>query len=128
MVSGISIGELVVILLILLVVGGGLVGLVVLGIVLSRRGTENGGASREAPPAPARARDVIFFLRFEGRDDETYVRDLAARHATIRSATQAREAALDVVRSAPTAKMKPCPRRYSPPSPRASPRPVAASA
>lgn len=103
--ASVGMGELVVILLILLVVGGGLVGLVVLGIALSRKGATpaNGGASREAPREPARARDVIFFLRFEGRDDETYVRDLAARHTTIRSATQAREAALDVVRAAPTA-------------------------
>lgn len=101
--ASVGMGELVVILIILLVLGGGLVGIVVLGIALARRSDSSASTSREAPPVPARARDVIFFLRFEGSDDETYVRELATRHATIRSATQAREAALDVVRAAPTA-------------------------
>lgn len=58
-----------------------------------------------APPIPhaPRSRDVIFFLRFEGRDDEDYVRDIVARHATLRTAADAREAALALVRAAPTA-------------------------
>ncbi|MCB9601597.1 MAG: hypothetical protein H6721_01035 [Sandaracinus sp.] len=81
-----------------------LVGIAVLVITLSKGGSADGaGTAREAPLQAARSRDVIFFLRFEGRDDETYVRDLSARHGQIHSATQAREAALDVVRAAPTA-------------------------
>lgn len=94
--------------LVAIVAVGVIVGLIFLGVTLARSGGAKGD-SREEPrpgtePTPAaRARDVIFFLRFEGRDDETYVRDLVARHARIGSATQAREAALDVVRAAPTA-------------------------
>lgn len=58
----------------------------------------------QGPPVPApTSRSVTFFLRFEGREDEQYVRDLAQRHGALRSATEAREAALDVVRAAPTA-------------------------
>ncbi len=57
-----------------------------------------------APPVPAaRSRQVVFFLRFEGNDDETYVRDIAQRHGVLRTAQDAREAALDLVRAAPTA-------------------------
>lgn len=56
------------------------------------------------PPMPAaRSRQVVFFLRFEGSDDESYVRDIAQRHGVLRTSKDAREAALDLVRAAPTA-------------------------
>jgi len=57
-----------------------------------------------APIAPApRSNQVVFFLRFEGRDDEDYVKSLLGRHGSLGTATAAREAALDLVRAAPTA-------------------------
>lgn len=52
---------------------------------------------------PARARDVIFFVRVEGRDDEQYAQEMASRHGQLGGAAQMREAALDLVRLAPTA-------------------------
>lgn len=92
---------IVIVLVVIIVV---IAGLVALGVTLSRSsGTESGSREIPASREPARSRDVIFFLRFEGNDDEAYVRELAARHARIGGATQAREAALDVVRAAPTA-------------------------
>ncbi|MEM9073806.1 MAG: hypothetical protein AAGE52_35270 [Myxococcota bacterium] len=60
------------------------------------------GAAPPIPTAPG-SRQVIFFLRFEGEEDESYVRDIVARHPAIRDAAGVREAALDLVRAASTA-------------------------
>jgi hypothetical protein len=74
---------------------------------LRKAGSDTSGAPVGASPAPAPApstRDRIFFLRFEGADDESYVGDLIARHGgATTSAETIREMALDLVRAAPTA-------------------------
>tara|TARA_B100001750_G_scaffold136406_1_gene108532 strand:+ start:1368 stop:2021 length:654 start_codon:yes stop_codon:yes gene_type:complete len=61
------------------------------------------GGSPALRPAPE-TRDRIFFLRFEGADDEDYVGGILGRHGgKTTSAAKAREMALDLVRAAPTA-------------------------
>lgn len=61
------------------------------------------GGPAPAPAAPS-TRDRLFFLRFEGSDDESYVGDLIARHGGATTSAEAiREMALDLVRAAPTA-------------------------
>ncbi|MBX3248588.1 MAG: hypothetical protein KF901_15535 [Myxococcales bacterium] len=89
-------------LVLLLIVGG-----VVLAIAKRSGATspsrEGPSPSHEGPAPTQKSPEVIFFLRFEGQDDEAYVRELASRHAHIGGASQAREAALDLVRAAPTA-------------------------
>ena len=64
-----------------------------------------GPGAGPAPVAPAPStRDRIFFLRFEGADDESYVADLIGRHGGATTSAEAiREMALDLVRAAPTA-------------------------
>lgn len=80
--------------------------IVVAGLAFVRRanGPANGAPVPGSPaPAPAN-RDRIFFLRFEGADDESYVGDLIARHGGATTDAEAiREMALDLVRAAPTA-------------------------
>lgn len=96
--GGIGLGELLIcaaVFVLLFVIGA------VLLLVRNRAASGSGGPA--AAVAAPRAHEVVFFLRFEGADDESYVRDLIARHAGIRTVEQAREAALDVVRAAPTA-------------------------
>ncbi len=75
------------------------------GLAFVRRANSTSGAPIAASPAPApTTRDRIFFLRFEGSDDESYVGDLIARHGgTATDAEAIREMALDLVRAAPTA-------------------------
>lgn len=82
--------------LVVLVVGG-------LALMSSSKGALPGPTPGEVAPAPA-TRDRIFFLRFEGADDESYVGDLIARHGGATTSAEAiREMALDLVRAAPTA-------------------------
>lgn len=85
-------------LVLVLIVGG-----VVIAIAKSSGATSPSREGPAAAPPPPRSPEVLFFLRFEGNDDEGYVREIATRHARIGSAAQAREAALDLVRAAPTA-------------------------
>lgn len=79
----------------------------VAGLAFMRKASGGASAPAGAGPAPAPApttRDRIFFLRFEGADDESYVGDLIARHGGAASgAERIREMALDLVRAAPTA-------------------------
>lgn len=80
--------------------------IVVAGLAFLRK-AGNGASALPGPIAPAPApatRDRIFFLRFEGSDDESYVADLIARHGgSAQNAEAIREMALDLVRAAPTA-------------------------
>ncbi len=79
------------------------VGAIVFFVVRASRGTAPQAPYTPAPATAPKSRDLIFFLRFEGVDDEAYVRELIGRHAQIAGAAAAREAALDLVRAAPTA-------------------------
>ncbi len=96
--SSIPFASLACSLVVFLAVAGGLV------FFLMRK--RDSGVSREAPagfaPAPL-AREIVCFLRFEGEEDESYVQDIARRFSRISSAAQARDAALALVRAAPTA-------------------------
>ena len=58
--------------------------------------------TREAP-RPQRSSQRIFFLRFEGQEDEEYVQQIVNRYTHISSALEIREAALELVRVANTA-------------------------
>ncbi len=72
---------------------------------MRRAGGSSPAVDGPAPmPAAPSTRDRIFFLRFEGADDESYVGDLIARHGGATTRAEAiREMALDLVRAAPTA-------------------------
>lgn len=91
----------------LLIAAAVVVALVVVGaLLLGRRDSAIAPVPAGAPaPAPApTTRDRIFFLRFEGSEDESYVGDLIARHGGVATDAEGiREMALDLVRAAPTA-------------------------
>lgn len=62
-----------------------------------------GAPAAGGPPLPGvAARSVLFFVRVEGREDEGFAREMASRYGRLTSAAQMREAALDLVRLAPT--------------------------
>ena len=78
---------------------------VLAGLAFMRRSGDRAAAAGGPALQPAQeTRDRIFFLRFEGSEDEAYVADVIARHGgRSGEASEVREMALDLVRAAPTA-------------------------
>ena len=86
-----------------------LLGAAVVAIVLVMRKSGSASGLREGrmaplgPPPPPRSRDVLFLLRFEGPNDEQWVRELVARQAPegrLPRGGDVRETALALVRIA----------------------------